>query len=111
MEQYETGERARAHASGSRNRGAGICPAPNYPPPRRESPQAQHAEGDSVTDNMELILLSIAGTMTLLLVELLAFVHRGHATELASSIRAIPRLLSRNETLTATVPVASICGG
>ena len=52
---------------------------------------------------MELILPSIAGTMTLFVVQLMEFVHWEHATELASSIRAIPRLLTDSEMLTATV--------
>ena len=59
---------------------------------------------------MELILPSIAGTMTLFVVQFMEFVHREHATELASSMRAIPRLLAVSETLTATVPVATAYG-
>ena len=59
---------------------------------------------------MELILPSIAGTMALFVVQLMEFVHREHATELASSIRAIPRLLTDSDMLTATVPVAPAYG-
>jgi hypothetical protein len=59
---------------------------------------------------MELILPSIAGTMTLFVVQFMEFVHREPASELASSIRAIPRLLTDSETLTATMPVAAAYG-
>ena len=59
---------------------------------------------------MELILPSIAGTMTLFVVQFMEFVHREHATELVSSIRSIPRLLTDSETFTATVPVAAAYG-
>jgi predicted DNA-binding ribbon-helix-helix protein len=61
---------------------------------------------------MELILTSIAGTVILLVVQLLEFVDRDreHTSELASRIRAIPRLLTDSETLTATVPVAAAYG-
>jgi len=59
---------------------------------------------------MELILPSIAGAMTLLVVQFMEFVHQEHATELASSIRAIPRVLTDSETLTATVPLAAAYG-
>ena len=56
---------------------------------------------------MELILPSIAGTVTLLVVQFMEFMDREHTTELASGIRAIARLLIHSETLTATVPVAA----
>ena len=59
---------------------------------------------------MELILPSIAGTLTLFLMQFMDFVHWEHATELASSIRAIPRVLTDSETLTATVPLAAAYG-
>jgi len=59
---------------------------------------------------MELILMSTAGTTTLLLLQFMDFVRREHATELASRIRAIPRLLAGSDTLTATVPVAAAYG-
>jgi hypothetical protein len=59
---------------------------------------------------MELILPSLAGTMTLFVVQFMEFLHREHATELASNIRAIPRLLTDSETLTATVSVAAAYG-
>lgn len=55
---------------------------------------------------MELIVMSTAVATTLFVLQFVEFVHREHATELASSIRAIPRLLANSETLTATVPVA-----
>jgi hypothetical protein len=60
---------------------------------------------------MELTLASIAGTMTLFVVQFMDFVHREHATELASRIRAIPRLLTDSETFTATVSAAAAYGG
>jgi hypothetical protein len=48
--------------------------------------------------------------MTLFVVQFLEFVHREQATELASSISAISRLLTDSETLTATVPVGAAYG-
>ncbi len=59
---------------------------------------------------MELLLPSIAGTMTLFVVQFMEFVHQEHVTELASSVRAIPRLLTGRNRLTATVPVAAAYG-
>ena len=59
---------------------------------------------------MELILPSIVGTMTLLVMQFMEFMHREPATELASSVRAIPRVLTDSETLTTTVPVAAAYG-
>jgi hypothetical protein len=56
---------------------------------------------------MEFILMSIAGTATLLVVQLAEFVGGKRSHELRSTIRSIPRHLARSvETLTATVPVA-----
>ena len=59
---------------------------------------------------MELILASIAGTLSLFVVQFMEFLHREYAGELAATIRAIPRLLTDLEALTATVPVAAACG-
>ena len=59
---------------------------------------------------MELILMSTAVAATLFVLQFMEFLHREHATELASSIRAIPRLLTDSETLTATVRVAAAYG-
>jgi hypothetical protein len=59
---------------------------------------------------MELILTSIAGTMTLFVVQFMEFADRERASELASRIRAIPRLLRDSETLTATVSVVPAYG-
>jgi len=59
---------------------------------------------------MELILMSTAVTSTLFLLQFIDFVSREHATELASRIRAIPRLLANRDTLTATMPVVAAYG-
>jgi hypothetical protein len=59
---------------------------------------------------MEFILMSTVGTTTLFLLEFVDFMRREHATELASRIRAIPRLLADRGTLTATVPVVAVYG-
>jgi hypothetical protein len=59
---------------------------------------------------MELILPSIAGALTLLVAQFMEFVQREHATELASSIKAIPRLITDSGALTATVSVAAASG-
>jgi hypothetical protein len=59
---------------------------------------------------MELILPSIAGTLTLLVAQFMEFVQRGHTPELASSIKAIPRLITDSEALTPTVSVAAASG-
>jgi hypothetical protein len=55
---------------------------------------------------MELILSSLAGTLSLFVVQSAEFVHREYARELASTIRAIPQLLKDLDTPTATVSVA-----
>jgi len=86
--------------------GSWPCAAPpQYP--RRGLPQAQDAEGCLSDTAMELILLSIAGTMILLVLQLMEFVHREPATDLACSIRAMARLRKDSETLTTTVSVAA----
>jgi hypothetical protein len=54
--------------------------------------------------------MSTAGTTTLFLLQFMDFVCGEHATELASRIWAIPRLLADNDTLTATVPVGPAYG-
>jgi len=54
--------------------------------------------------------MSTAVAATLFVLQFMEFLHREHATELASSIRAIPRLLTDSETLTATVRVAAAYG-
>jgi hypothetical protein len=59
---------------------------------------------------MEMILASITAATTLFVVQFMQFVHWEHAPELASRIRAIPRLLTDSETFTATVPVAAAYG-
>ena len=59
---------------------------------------------------MELILPSIAGAMTLLVVQFMEFAQGEAAQRLAFRIRALPRLLTDSETLTATVPVAAAYG-
>ena len=56
---------------------------------------------------MELILLLIAGTMILLVLQFMEFVHRERVTDRACSIRAIPRLRNDSDTLTTTVSVAA----
>jgi hypothetical protein len=56
---------------------------------------------------MELILLSIAGNMILLVLQFMEFVHRERAIDLACSISAIPRLRKDSDTLTTTVSVAA----
>jgi hypothetical protein len=59
---------------------------------------------------MELIVPSITVTMTLLVLQFMEFLDWEPATELASGIRAIPRLLTHCKTLTTTMPVAAAYG-
>ena len=56
---------------------------------------------------MELILMSTAVATTVFVLQFMDFVRQEHATELASTIRAIPQLLADSDTLTAMVPVAA----
>jgi hypothetical protein len=56
---------------------------------------------------MELILMSTAGTATLLLLQFIDFMRREHATELASRLRSIHRLFTDGGALTVTVPVTA----
>ena len=108
----------RDRRSGRRVRNEPGSPKPRWDLPRaaplhylrRGSLQAQGAEGDPVGYAMELILMSTAVTSTLFLLQFMDFVRREHATELASRIRAIPRLLANNDTLTATAPVVAAYG-
>jgi len=89
----------------------GVGPAPYHATTRGGGRRRRRTPKAALSDaTMELILPSIAGTMTLLAVQFMEFLHREYASELASSIRAIPRLLTDLETLTATVPVAAACG-
>jgi hypothetical protein len=88
----------------------GLAPRRTTPLPEGGSPQAQGAEGDPVEYTMELILMSAAVTSTLFLLQFMDFVRQEHARELASRIRAIPRLLADRDTLTATLPVVTAYG-
>jgi hypothetical protein len=82
--------------------------------PRRTTPQTEegiaagaNAEGDPVEYTMELILMSTAGTTTLLLLQLMDFLLPEQVAKLASRIEAIPGLLPDRGTLTLTVPVVA----
>jgi hypothetical protein len=111
VEQYETGKTGSLPAMNPaqhRRRELALCRTTHYP--RRGSPQASGRRSRPDT-TMELLLMSIAGTMTLVVVQIVEFMHRKPVAEHASSIRAIPPLLTDTETLTATLSVAAGYGG
>jgi len=109
--QDETGKRAVRPQIRLTTAALGVGPAPHHPTirggdrRRRKEPKAALSG-----TTMELILTSIAGTMTLFVVQFMEFVDREHAAQLASRIRAIPWLLRDSETLTAAVSVVAAYG-
>jgi len=75
--------------------GSWPCAAPpQYP--RSGSPQAQDAGGSPSDTTVELILLSIAGTTIVSVLQFMEFVHREHATDLACTVSVAAAYASRS---------------